>query len=111
MPFKKDLRLLLKPYYFINILLSLSYIISKRISIICNYVFAQAECELDGVSHLNMKIEILLNYLNRVYFSKYIFLLERNRNTIFSHDSYNDKDTKNWKCNYDKLFIIQLCIY
>lgn len=73
MPFKKDLRLLLKPYYFINILLSLSYIISKRISIICNYVFAQAECELDGVSHLNMKIEILLNYLNRVYFIVNIF--------------------------------------
>ncbi|XP_076232211.1 thioredoxin-related transmembrane protein 2 homolog isoform X2 [Calliopsis andreniformis] len=48
MPFKKDLRLLVKPYYVINILLSVSYIIAKRIPIICNYVFAQAECELDG---------------------------------------------------------------
>ncbi|KOX75636.1 Thioredoxin-related transmembrane protein 2 like protein [Melipona quadrifasciata] len=48
MPLKKDLRLLLKPYYFINILLSLSYIVSKRVPIVCNYVFAQAECELDG---------------------------------------------------------------
>lgn len=73
MPFKKDLRLLLKPYYFINILLSLSYIISKRIPIVCNYVFAQAECELDGVSHLNIKIKIL-NYLSRVYFIINIFL-------------------------------------
>ncbi|XP_017754508.1 PREDICTED: thioredoxin-related transmembrane protein 2 homolog isoform X2 [Eufriesea mexicana] len=48
MPFKKDIQLLLKPYYFINILLSLSYIVSKRIPIICNYAFAQNECELDG---------------------------------------------------------------
>lgn len=48
MSFKKDLRLLLKPYYLINILLSLSYVICKRVPIVCNYVFAQSECELDG---------------------------------------------------------------
>ncbi|XP_031830364.1 thioredoxin-related transmembrane protein 2 homolog [Nomia melanderi] len=48
MPFKKDLKLLLKPYYLINILLSLSYIVSKRIPVICYYAFAQSECELDG---------------------------------------------------------------
>ncbi|EFN88049.1 Thioredoxin domain-containing protein 14-like protein [Harpegnathos saltator] len=48
MSFKKDLRLLLKPYYFINILLSISYIFSKRIPIVCNYIFAQNDCELDG---------------------------------------------------------------
>jgi len=49
MSFKKDLRLLVKPYYLINILLSISYILSKRIPIICNYIFARDDCELDGV--------------------------------------------------------------
>ncbi|XP_012288530.1 thioredoxin-related transmembrane protein 2 homolog [Orussus abietinus] len=48
MTLKSDLRLLLKPYYFINILISLSYIVSKRIPFICHYVFGQMECELDG---------------------------------------------------------------
>ncbi|XP_066603170.1 thioredoxin-related transmembrane protein 2 homolog [Prorops nasuta] len=48
MSFKKDLRLLVKPYYLINLLLSISYVVSKRIPIVCNYIFAQAECELDG---------------------------------------------------------------
>lgn len=38
----------MKPYYVVNILLSISYIVSKRVPIICNYVFAQVECELDG---------------------------------------------------------------
>lgn len=69
MPLKKDLRLLLKPYYFINILLSLSYIVSKRVPFVCNYVFAQAECELDGVSHLNIKTNSLLCYACRIYIS------------------------------------------
>lgn len=48
MAFKKDLQLLLKPYYLANILLSVSYVLSKRIPIVCHYVFAQADCELDG---------------------------------------------------------------
>ncbi|XP_033339941.1 thioredoxin-related transmembrane protein 2 homolog [Megalopta genalis] len=48
MAFKKDLQRLQQPYYLINILLSLSYIVSKRIPFICHYMFAQAECELDG---------------------------------------------------------------
>ncbi|XP_011685898.1 PREDICTED: thioredoxin-related transmembrane protein 2 homolog [Wasmannia auropunctata] len=48
MSFKKDLRLLVKPYYLINILLSVSYIVSKRLPIVCNYIFAQADCEFDG---------------------------------------------------------------
>ncbi|XP_011642824.1 thioredoxin-related transmembrane protein 2 homolog [Pogonomyrmex barbatus] len=48
MSFKKDLRLLVKPYYLINILLSISYILSKRFPVICNYIFVQDDCELDG---------------------------------------------------------------
>lgn len=48
MSFKKDLKLLLRPYYLINILLSVSYIIAKRIPLICHYIFAQSECEFDG---------------------------------------------------------------
>jgi len=51
MTLKKDLKLLIKPYYWINILLSLSYIIAKRTPILCNYLFYQKSderCELDG---------------------------------------------------------------
>lgn len=48
MSLKKDLRLLVKPYYLINILLSVSYIFSKRLLPgVCNYLFAQDNCELD----------------------------------------------------------------
>jgi len=54
MSFKKDLRLLVKPYYLINILLSVSYIIAKRLPVICNYIFAQDGCEFDGVSDANL---------------------------------------------------------
>lgn len=49
MSFKKDLVLLLKPYYWVNILLSLSYLIAKRGPIICEYLFHQeGGCELDS---------------------------------------------------------------
>lgn len=50
MTFKKDLRILVKPYYWINILLSFSYLIGKRMPFVCNYLFKHKEetCELDG---------------------------------------------------------------
>ncbi|XP_034939807.1 thioredoxin-related transmembrane protein 2 homolog [Chelonus insularis] len=48
MSFKTDLKLLFKPYYLINILLSLSYIIAKQVPIICPYIFPGSECELNG---------------------------------------------------------------
>jgi thiol-disulfide isomerase/thioredoxin len=48
MSLKKDLRTLLKPYYWINILLSLSYIAAKRFTPICQLIFPEkTECELD----------------------------------------------------------------
>lgn len=50
MAFKNDLKLLIKPYYLINIILSLSYLVSKRTPFVCQYVFAEIDCELDGVS-------------------------------------------------------------
>jgi hypothetical protein len=52
MSFKKDLILLLKPYYLVNILLSLSYVAAKKIPILCNILFPSAspQCELDSVS-------------------------------------------------------------
>jgi len=56
MSFKKDLRLLVKPYYLINIFLSISYILSKRLPVVCNYIFAQDDCELDGVSSINLSM-------------------------------------------------------
>ncbi|GAB0092174.1 Thioredoxin-related transmembrane protein 2 homolog [Sergentomyia squamirostris] len=49
MTLKKDLVLLLKPYYWVNILLSVSYIVAKRAPYVCTILFDQADqCELDG---------------------------------------------------------------
>lgn len=53
MSFKKDLRLLIKPYYWMNILLSLTYIAAKKTPVLCNYLqpylFPHGEvCEFDG---------------------------------------------------------------
>lgn len=49
MSLKNDLILLLKPYYFINIILSLSYIISKKTPYVCYVLFpvSYPQCELD----------------------------------------------------------------
>ncbi|XP_014206890.1 thioredoxin-related transmembrane protein 2 homolog [Copidosoma floridanum] len=44
---KRDLRQLMRPYYLINILLSLSYVIAKRLPYICNFLFGQSDCELN----------------------------------------------------------------
>ncbi|XP_012266460.1 thioredoxin-related transmembrane protein 2 homolog [Athalia rosae] len=48
MSFKKDLHLLIKPYYLVNTIISLSYIVAKRVPAVCNYLFLQNECELNG---------------------------------------------------------------
>lgn len=50
MGFKKDLILLTKPYYWVNILLSLSYLIAKKGPGICSFLFPgkENECELDS---------------------------------------------------------------
>ncbi|XP_053695414.1 thioredoxin-related transmembrane protein 2 homolog [Sabethes cyaneus] len=53
MSFKKDVVLLIKPYYWVNILMSISYIAAKRAPMICNYLWTylfnqQDQCELDG---------------------------------------------------------------
>ena len=48
---KRDLRQLMKPYYLINIFLSLSYIIAKRLPYVCHFLFSQNDCELDDVSY------------------------------------------------------------
>lgn len=53
MTFKTDLRLVVKPYYWVNILLSLTYIMAKKTPIMCSYLhpymFPHEEmCELDG---------------------------------------------------------------
>lgn len=59
MSFKEDLILLRKPYYLVNILLSLSYLISKRIPVVC-HILGQEECELDGVSFDNkVKLSVI----------------------------------------------------
>ncbi|XP_023949986.2 thioredoxin-related transmembrane protein 2 homolog [Bicyclus anynana] len=48
MSISKDLRQLLKPYYWVNILLSVTYIVCKRTVIICNILFPESDCELDS---------------------------------------------------------------
>lgn len=48
MSIQKDLRQLLKPYYWVNILLSITYVVCKRTSSICNFLFPDSDCELDS---------------------------------------------------------------
>ena len=51
MSFKKDLKLLLKPYYYVNIILSVSYVVAKKLPFVCTFMFphSEAQCELDSV--------------------------------------------------------------
>lgn len=52
MTMKKQLRLLAKPYYWVNILLALSYIIAKKVKPVCTRIFNERtdedSCELDS---------------------------------------------------------------
>lgn len=50
MSIKKDLRQIAHPYYLVNIFLSLSYLIAKKLPYLCNYTFmsSEAKCELDS---------------------------------------------------------------
>lgn len=53
MSFKKDLRLVVKPYYLINLFLSFTYFIAKKTPLLCGYLhpylFPHEEvCEFDG---------------------------------------------------------------
>lgn len=50
MTFKKDLSLLMKPYYWVNILLSISFLVAKKMPGVCTYLFpgAEEECEMDS---------------------------------------------------------------
>lgn len=47
MGFLKDIKRLTEPYYIVNIILSLSYLIAKRVTYVCNVLFPGTECELD----------------------------------------------------------------
>lgn len=102
MSFKKDLKLLVKPYYLINIFLSVSYILSKRIPVICNYIFAQDDCELDGVSvsqFIFIAISVISNYILLIN----PFFIERDGNSLLSYDCHHDKDKEDRQCDHDKL--------
>lgn len=50
---KRDLRQILRPYYVINLFLSLSYIVAKKLPYFCHFVFSDVECEIDTVSKLS----------------------------------------------------------
>lgn len=103
MSFKKDLKLLVKPYYLINIFLSVSYILSKRIPVICNYIFAQNDCELDGVSVLQFILITTSVIYNYIFANKPIFV-EGDGNSLLSYYCHHDKDKENWQRDHDKLF-------
>lgn len=74
MSIKKDLRLLLKPYYLVNIFLSLTYMVAKRFPLLCHYIFGHDNSEFDGVS----KIENLRRYnyvVDKTFYLNRIFRL------------------------------------
>lgn len=50
MSIKNDFILLCKPYYLVNILLSLSYLAAKKVPFVCNILFPSSspQCELDS---------------------------------------------------------------
>lgn len=50
---RKELITLLKPYYWVNILLTCSYVFCKKTDIFCQFLFSPTEgtCELDAVSN------------------------------------------------------------
>ncbi|XP_073986554.1 thioredoxin-related transmembrane protein 2 homolog [Rhodnius prolixus] len=50
MTFKRDLALLLKPYYVINILMSIGYVLAKKMPGLCTFLFPSSTpaCELDS---------------------------------------------------------------
>lgn len=50
MAFKRDIKLLLKPYYIINILMSVGYVVAKKTPPLCNFLFPTSKplCELDS---------------------------------------------------------------
>lgn len=84
MSFKNDLKQLIKPYYLINIALSLSYVVLKRLPGICNYLFNVEECEFEGVSE---KVRLRFCELFKI-----ISFTARIRNTILSHDCNHDSN-------------------
>lgn len=49
MGFKKDFVLLAKPYYWVNIVLSVSFLLARKTPGLCSYLFttAESQCELD----------------------------------------------------------------
>lgn len=51
---KKELMMLLKPYYWVNLILSCSYVFCKKLDVLCHFVFTPTEdsCELDTVSNI-----------------------------------------------------------
>ncbi|EDW60333.1 thioredoxin-related transmembrane protein 2 homolog [Drosophila virilis] len=52
MSWKKELRVLAKPYYWVNILLAISYLLAKKTKVICTRLFQQADqedvCDMDS---------------------------------------------------------------
>ncbi|XP_075212799.1 thioredoxin-related transmembrane protein 2 homolog [Lycorma delicatula] len=50
MALKKDFKLLFKPYYYVNIFLSFSYLVAKKLPFLCTYLHPQSDtqCELDS---------------------------------------------------------------
>lgn len=67
---KKELALLLKPYYWVNILLTCSYVFCKKTDFFCNYIFAPTEktCEFDAVSNCFIVFFFFLYITDQILF-------------------------------------------
>jgi len=58
----KDLKQLIKPYYLVNAILSISFLVMKTVSPICLYMFppSESQCELNMVSFTDKNIAIII---------------------------------------------------
>lgn len=114
---KKELLLLLKPYYWVNIALTCSYVFCKKMDLFCQYIFSPTEktCEFDTVSDLAFKrlivkiivwiIEFVLIYICHMLFA------ERIRNITFFDDCCHDTNEKGRECYHDSLPFIKFFVY
>ncbi|TDG50911.1 hypothetical protein AWZ03_002566 [Drosophila navojoa] len=60
MSWKKELKVLAKPYYWVNILLAVSYLVSKKTKVICTRLFQHANQEEEDVCDMDSReVEIL----------------------------------------------------
>lgn len=86
MALKKDLALLIKPYYLVNLILSLSYVVAKKTPHLCEFLFPRSLplCELDGVSFLFYQSDVVIFE----FFLLFSYLVDLFSYSIIIYDSF-----------------------